>query len=302
MKRIRFLMVLFLLLLAGVGYGQSDLLFSSLDINRYAFNPAAIENNGSINFRLDGRRQWIGFPDAPQVLLLNVSNFFERKQMGISGTIYSQRTGIEQQQLIRAAYAYALTLGKGHELQFGLSAAVLFRKLDFSKLTFEQQQEGIPLSDERQVRPDFDLGIEYHHGGLIAGFAANHITTMLSKATLFKIPVQLHAYAQYFYPLNPEVALQSGFAWHQSGLVNVFDISMDAFLRNTLKVGLVYRSSTSFILRAGLKLNPDLEIHYAYDLGAGSFIRYNTGSHEIMLIWRLRKKASVLNSPRFIDN
>lgn len=296
------MMSVVLLLLVHVGVAQTDLLYSSMQMNRFAFNPAAIQNNGSINFRLDGRRQWIGFPDAPQALILHVSNFFDRKQMGVTATVYSQRTGAEQQQLLRAGYAYALTLSKGHELVFGLSAAVLFRKLDFSKLTFEQDEQGIPLSDERQIRPDFDLGMEYHHGGFIAGIAANHITAGLSKSAILNIPIHLHAYVQYFYPLNAEISLQTGMAWHQSGTVKVFDISADAFLRNTVKVGLVYRSSTSFILRAGIQLNPDLEVHYAYDLGAGSFIRYNTGSHELMLIWRLHKKASVLNSPRFIDN
>ncbi len=302
MKLIKLTGFLILIFWVNGVFGQTDLLYSTMGMNRFAFNPAAIENNGSINIRLDGRLQWLGFPDAPQVQMLNVSNFFDRKNMGLSATVYNQSAGAEKQQSFRLSYAYALNLNNGHELVFGLSAAVLFRKLDFSKLTFGEDEQGIPLSDERQIHPDFDLGMEYHYRGIVAGIAANHITTPANRATIFKIPVQYHIYGKYLFNLNSEVTLQPGLAYHQSNSVRVVDISVDAFLRNTINVGLAYRTSTSLILRAGIQLNPDFEIHYAYDLGAGSFIRYNTGSHEIMLLWRLRKKASVLNSPRFIDN
>ncbi len=53
MKRIHTYCLLSIMLLMSIaGQSQSDLLYSNMDVNAIAFNPAAIEDNQAINTRL----------------------------------------------------------------------------------------------------------------------------------------------------------------------------------------------------------------------------------------------------------
>jgi len=91
-------------------------------------------------------------------------------------------------------------------------------------------------------------------------------------------------------------------AYHRGGPVSTFDFYTDIYIKDKISAGLKYRTSTSFIIRAGIKISNTFEIDYAYDMGAGSMLNYNSGSHEILLIARFSKKSSILNTPRFIDD
>ncbi len=295
------LLIMFSCLIGNNAFSQTDLIYSNLNMNRFAFNPAAIENNGAINARLAVRQQWIGFPDAPNVQFINVSDFFDPSNMGIGLSVSNQSAGAEMQQLIKASYTYHIYFKGGHQLNLGVGAGVLFRKLDFSKLKLQENEEGIPVSDERQTLSDFEFGIEYHYKGLRAGIASNHITTPTKKATIFRIPIQNHLYASYLFVVNKEISIEPGLAYHRGGPISTIDISTDFFLRNVINIGIKYRTSTSFIIRAGIHINKTFEIDYAYDLGAGSLRNYNSGSHEFVLIAHFHKKLNVLNTPRFID-
>ena len=282
-------------------FAQSDLLFSNYNINAVAFNPAAIENNNSLNAYLGLRQQWIGWEDAPNMQWLNISTFFDKTNMGVSLSINNQNVGAELTQNIKLGYSYRLYIAGGHQLNFGIAAGVYFRKLDFSKLTFEEEEENIPISDERQTSADFDFGFEYSFKKFTVGISSNHITTTNKKATVFKIPIQNHLYARYLIDASDEIRIIPGIAYHRSGSINLFDISADMFYKNIFNLGFNYRAGTSFILRAGVRLTNVFEINYAYDLGAGKFRNYNSGSHEIILIGRFSKKSKSLNSPRFMD-
>lgn len=290
------------MLLASLNvFAQSDLLFSNYNINAVAFNPAAIENNNSLNTYFGLRQQWIGWEDAPNMQWLNVSTFFDKSNMGVSLNINNQSVGAELIQNIKLGYSYRLYLAGGHQLSFGIAAGVYFRKLDFSKLRFEEDEENIPISDERQTSADFDFGFEYSFKQLTVGISSNHITTTNKKATIFKIPIQNHLYARYLIEAGSDIRLIPGIAYHRSGSIDLFDISADMFYKDIFSVGLKYRAGTSFIIRTGVRLTNVFEINYAYDLGAGEFRNYNSGSHEIILIGRFSRKARSLNSPRFMD-
>ncbi len=299
---LQIIVIVVLMMTAVIARGQSDIIYSNVKMNRVAFNPAAIENNGAINARLDVRQQWIGFPDAPSIQFLNVSDFFQNSNMGVSLTVTNQTAGAERQQLVKAGYTYHIFFNGGHQLNLGAGAGILFRKLDYSKLIYEEDEENIPVTDERKILPDFEFGLEYKYKGLTAGFSSNHITTPDKKATIFKIPVQNHAYASYLFVVSSDFSIEPGMAYHRGGPVNTFDFYTDIYIKDKITAGIKYRTSISFIIRAGIKIGDNFEIDYAYDMGAGSMQNYNSGSHEIILIGRFRKKTTVLNTPRFIDD
>ena len=293
--------LLILLAASASVFAQSDLLFSNYNINAVAFNPAAIENNNSLNTYLGLRQQWVGWEDAPNMQWLNASTFFDKANMGVSLNINNQSVGAELTQTIKLGYSYRLYLAGEHQLSFGIAGGLYFRKLDYSKLRFEEEEENIPTSDERQTSADFDFGFEYAFKNLLVGMSSNHITTTNKNATIFKIPIQNHVYARYFVDAGSDIKIVPGIAYHRSNSINLFDFSADMFYKDIFSAGFIYRIETSFIIRAGVRLTSVFELNYAYDLGTGKFRNYNSGSHEIILIGRFSRKSKSLNSPRFMD-
>ncbi len=281
--------------------GQSDLLFNNYQINRLAHNPAAIENNGMINAYLGAHQQWIGFDDAPNMQWAYVSGFINKQNMGLAVNIINQSVGATLTQNLKIDYAYRIYIRGGHSISLGVGAGLYLRKFDYSKLRFEEAEMQMPVSDESKLQPDFDFGAEYIFRGFCVGFASNHITVSNSNSTIFKIPIQNHAYADYEFDVYENLNIVGGLDYFRSGTIDCYGISADMLLKDKFNAGIAYRTQTSFIFRAGAQLTQVLNVQYSYDMGAGSFANYNSGVHEIVISARFGKKPSFYNSPRFID-
>jgi len=301
MKAIVWTIIFFTLMTIEI-QAQSDLLFNNYQINAIARNPAAIESNGLINAYLGAHQQWIGFEDAPNMQWGQVSTFFDKHNMGVSLNISNQSEGVALTQNVKLGYAYHVNFKAGHQLHLGIGAGIYFRKLDYSKLRFGEEEQDIPVSDQNTIRPDFDFGFEYLFGQFKAGVSANHITVFNKNATLYKIPLQTQAYMQYQWEVSNDISLTPGAGYFSSGTISAFGLSADFAYKQLFGFGLEYRNGQSFIFRAGLHLTELVEIRYAYDMGAGTFAKYQTGIHEVVLIGRFNKHSTTLNSPRFIDN
>ena len=281
---------------------QSDLLFNNHQINTIARNPAAIENNGFINAYLGAHQQWIGFEDAPNMQWGHVSTFFDKQNMGVSLNVSNQSAGVALTQHIKLGYAYHVLFKGGHQLSLGIGAGVYFRRIDYSMLTFEEDEPELPVSDRLYVRPDFDFGFEYRYQQFTAGAAVNHMTVFNSRSTLVKIPIQAQYYLRYDWNAAPDLIITPGLGYFNSGTISTVSLSADLDYRQLFSVGVNYRTTQSIIIRAGVALNEVFEVRYAYDMGTGKFATYHTGIHEFVIVARLRKRNAALSSPRFIDN
>lgn len=290
-----------MLAFAAQAFPQSDLLFSNYNINTITRNPAAIENNGTVNAYLGIHQQWVGFEDAPNMQWVHASTFFDKLNMGVSLNIVNQSVGASLTQNVKVGYAYHIHIKGGHRLSLGLGAGMYFRRFDFSKLRFDEDETNIPLTSESELKPDFDFGLEYTFKDFTLGLASNHITISGNKATNYKIPLQNHVYASYQINIATGIFVIPRLDFFNSGTITSYGVSTDFFLHEVFNVGVAYRSGTSFIIRAGTKISPVFQLQYAYDMGAGDFTSYNSGVHEVILIARFKKKTLSYNSPRFID-
>lgn len=301
MNKLRYIITFAFITLAVNVFAQTDLLFNNYNINTIARNPAAIENNGTINAYLGIHQQWIGFDDAPNMQWGYISNFHDKLNMGVSLGIVNQSVGAAITQNIKVGYSYHIYIKGGHNISLGLGAGVYVRRFDFSKLDFEEEESNIPTNAQTELKPDFDFGAEYSFKNFVFGFAANHITIANKNATIFKLPLQNHIYASYAISIEPGLLLIPRIDYFNSGSISSYGLSADFYYHEIFNAGLAYRHGTSFIIRAGVKISAMFHLQYAYDVGAGSFARYNSGIHEVILGLRLKKKNQSYNSPRFID-
>ncbi len=281
---------------------QSDLLLSNTGMNAAVFNPAAIQDNGMINGALLMRKQWVGFPDAPEMQHLQIGTFFDTWPMGLQLNVTNQTAGHEITRLASLDYAYRITLSEVSKVQMGLSAGLYQRLLRYSDLIFEDGAEPLIKGDEQHFRPDFAFGFEFYYKDLTIGLAANHITTSSKRATIFNIPVHNHLYIHYLINLAHETELLAGISYHQQGPVKQFQLDMQLHFTDRFQAGLAFRQDDAFILKAGMDISESFGFVYSYDMGMGTFSNYNTGTHEFVLLFRINKRSQAYYSPRFFEH
>jgi type IX secretion system PorP/SprF family membrane protein len=80
------------------------------------------------------------------------------------------------------------------------------------------------------------------------------------------------------------------------------DLSLNVLINNRIEAGLGYRLDDAVTGLVNFKVTPDLRIGYAYDYTTSNLGNYNSGSHEIMILFDfdfLNIKKGFDRSPRF---
>lgn len=279
---------------------QTDVLLSNSGLNADVFNPAYIENNGMINLQMLGRRQWVGFPDAPSAENMRISTFFDQQSMGLKFTVSNLQVGKEISRRINLAYIYKVYLNSEISLNFGLSAGLLQRQILLSQLIFQDIAEPSAGNDKTYYRPDFEFGWHLSNKEFSVGYAANHINSIRSEHSISRIPIHHHLYASYIFYVGEVNSIRPAISWHNQGNASGFQLDMQYFM-NKINAGIGWRQTDAIILKAGLHATESLHIAYSYDMGIGRLANYNSGTHEFVIQWRLAKKNSAYLSPRFLD-
>lgn len=279
---------------------QTDVIFSNSRMNADVFNPALIEDNEKINLRFMVRRQWVGFPDAPEAEQLSIAAFFTDLNMGLKFSLVNQSLGKEVLQRMNLSYAYRIYFAENISLNMGLSAGMYQRGMLFSKLIFQDRTEPLQRPNENYLRPDFEFGLHLAAKGFAAGYAANHITTKTRDASIAYIPLHQHFYADYSFSLSPEFILRTGGSVHHQGAVTYFQADAQ-LISEIIQAGIGWRHKDAFIIKAGLTVTENLSIDYSYDMGINTFATYNSGSHEFSIRLKFNKSSKTYLSPRFMD-
>ena len=94
LKKIASLMCFTLVALAG--FAQQLPLNDLYYDNRYLFNPANAGDQGYLVGFLNHRRQWVGLEGAPVTNVLSVHSPLGNKNIGLGGTLSSDRYGFSQ--------------------------------------------------------------------------------------------------------------------------------------------------------------------------------------------------------------
>ncbi|MDC3388911.1 type IX secretion system membrane protein PorP/SprF, partial [Flavobacteriaceae bacterium] len=80
------------------------------------------------------------------------------------------------------------------------------------------------------------------------------------------------------------------------------DLTTNVLINNRFEAGIAYRFDDSLAALAGFRITPTLKIGYAYDYTLSNLGDYNSGSHEIMILFDLGKINLIRGyekSPRF---
>jgi type IX secretion system PorP/SprF family membrane protein len=311
--------MMMLAMLAGYNYAQ-DLHFSQYFNSPLLINPANTGFNPDYDFRVGGnyRNQWanVGNPYKTMSAWGDMKLFadrFENGWMGMGAAIYKDVAGSGSLSTTSgfASIAYHQMLGYNSLLSGGFSLGFTSKRIDMTKLTFDNQWNGkffdatIPANEpfafSQASYLDLQMGLNYAYFAsenvyFNAGVSIMHINKpresffdpavsdnhILRRYTAF---LNSNIKIQDVWILNPNIYVSKmGNAWETVlGFNANRDLSGDG--AQQLVLGLYYRNNDALIPMVGVELN-DLRITVNYDATISSLGSLNgtRGAYELSIV------------------
>ena len=280
-----------ILIFGFIVYGQQLPQFSQYYQNQYAFNPAYAGVNKYWEATSLNRYQWIGITDAPRTFTLSTHGPLKNEKVGLGGYVYTDVVGPTRRIGFQASFTYHIKLAEKINMSFGLSAGFNEWLLDADKITTAHPNDfyfsnGLLKSFD----PDGKFGIYVYHPDWYFGAAIGQMfhnkVSFLETQTSSETYMEDHFYfnAGYTYRIGEDWGVQPT-AMLKMGLpapVKV-DVGIRGIYKETVWLGLNWRSNDALSIMLGLKYRDMLTIGYAYDITTTNLKNFNVGTHEIML-------------------
>jgi len=275
-------------------------------------NPAyATDNAGVVNLGGLYRTQWVGAVGAPKTATIFAhSPIAKRVEMGLS--VVNDAIGdVVKENNIYADFAYVLPVSEKTKLSFGLKGGVTLFDVNFNGFQYSDIQADPAFANNiNKVFPNVGVGTFLFTDNYYLGFSAPNLLT--TKHIDRKDGVQttgveaIHYFftGGYVFELNPNLKLKPAFmAKGVSGAPLAIDLTTNVLINNFFELGAGYRFDDSVSGLVNFYIQPNLRIGYSYDYTLTNLGKYNSGSHEIFLLFDLDLSSlsskSYVKSPRF---
>lgn len=299
--------------------------YSLYMLDGYHANIAYAGMDGSLSATGVFRKQWLGLEGSPTTQHINVHLPWQYLSGGAGLSIENDLQGAERNTTISLSYNYVARFSESTKLSLGVGGGIMQKALDGSKLlapegnyegaTINHNDDLIPVGIESAIAPTATAGIYLQAKALQIGFATNNLTESFIRyesAITTEIQLKRHYVATAVYGFNisdgwrvqPSLLVKSDFVETQA------DFSVLAKLNDNIFVGTSFRGYNgntidALIFLAGMNINPKIRLAYAYDLSLSGLSSYQTGSHEILLNYNLKKEiggkipAKTIYNPRY---
>ncbi len=291
---------------------QQDPQFTHYMYNMSVINPAyATDTDGVMNIGGLYRTQWVGAVGAPKT-----ATFFahtpiaNRVEAGIS-FVNDAIGDVVNENNIYADVAYVIPVSDKAKLSLGVKGGVTLFKTDFSGFQLTDEAADFAFANTpSDVFPNVGAGAFYFGDNYYLGLSVpnllrtkhleskNGIKTTGVEATHFFFT------GGYVFELTPSLKFKPAFmAKGVSGAPVSVDVTANFLINNFVELGAGYRVSDSFSGLVNFYVTPSLRIGYSYDCTTSNLGKYNSGSHEIFLLFDLDfsglKSKGYDKSPRF---
>ncbi|CAL65044.1 PorP/SprF family type IX secretion system membrane protein [Christiangramia forsetii] len=301
MKKYTFLLLIFISL---GGYAQQDAQYTQYMYNTSLFNPAYVGSEDFLKISGVYRSQWVGLDGAPETLSFSINDRIG-KNVGLGGSVISDKIGPSSETIINADFSYTLDF-ENTALAFGLKASANLLNVDFTRLTGPDDPDFNQNIDNR-FTPNIGAGVYYYSNKFYVGFSVPQLLETEhyknnENSDTFLAKERFHTYFMggYVFDLNPELKLKPAYLLKVTdGAPLQVDISANLLFSEKFTLGASYRLNSAVSALAGFQIFDSVFIGYSYDADTTRLRTYNDGSHEIVLRFDIRDALNYTNSPRF---
>ena len=311
-----------LLLAAAPVRAQQQAQFSQYMNNNYLLNPGATGVEDYIDIKASYRTQWVGLEGAPKTYYLSANSSLgkwrttnkrtlregTRPFHAIGGFVYNDVTGPTSRTSAYLSYAYNIALTPKIRAALGVSAGLQQFSVDGQKLQFFDPTTVAPSSASRVFDGAVGLWVyspDFYVGASSTQLLANKLDFSYGPDLLGVGAPGNSLKRHYFVTGGVRVPLSQDWSVVPSVLVKAVrpaplsvDLNAKLKYRDLLWAGVSWRASDAVIAMVGFSYE-QLTVGYSYDAGTSQLAGYNSGSHEILIGLRLKKKKQVVCVNKF---
>lgn len=271
-------------------------LFTNYILNCFGYNPAVAGSTDYIDTRLSLRNQWTKLEGAPMTQILSAQGRLKKLPIGVGGYVFNDVAGSMKRTGGSLVSSYSMLIDSTHRVCIGASVGMYSIGLKNIEALATSSDPTLFNAANGVNVPDFNVGVYYSHAkGLFAGVSAPQV--LKGNLDFTSDPTQInpselvrHYYimAGYNLKLNDKLKLQP------SALVKLaedspwqYDVSLVATFYDQFWAGASYRSEDAIALMAGYDIDRTITLGYSYDLTTSMLKQANSGSHEIVVGFRI---------------
>lgn len=289
---------------------QQDPEYTHYMYNMSVVNPAyATGVPAMMNFGGLYRTQWVGAYGSPKTFtFFGHTAINDKIEAGISFISDDIGDGAKKENNVYADFAYVLKLGGKNKLSLGLKAGFSSMQTNFNGFHFTDPQTDFAFSENiNATKPNIGVGAYYFRDNLYVGLSVPNL--LKSKYIEEKSGInafgaeEMHTFltAGYVFQVNDKLKLKPAFmSKFVKGAPITLDVTANVLYNEKFEFGAAYRIDDSVSALFNINVTPTLRVGYAYDYTLTNFGQFNSGTHEIILLFDLDLLGKGFDkSPRF---
>lgn len=294
-----------LLFMSITFYGQQEPHYTQYMYNTSMINPAYAGSKGNTNIYGLYRAQWVGLEGAPTTANIAMHKPIDGTNLGYGFSVLNDRIGPSDETQLSADLSYTIFLNKDNRFAFGVKVAGNLLNIDYNKLNQYTPGEGILQNNVvNRFSPNIGTGAFYYNRTGYLGLSVPMLldTKRYDDVANSTVNQRYHVYliGGKVYDLDYNLKFKPAFvAKAVAGAPLQVDLSGNFMFNEKFTLGLGYRWSASVSAMAGFQVNNKMFIGYGYDRETTKLSSYNSGSHELFLLFDLFGKSPKVDSPRF---
>ena len=282
---------------------QQQVMFTQYMFNTLAINPAYAGSHETFSATALLREQWSGLDGAPSTQTFSAHAPIRDQKMGLGFVLLHDKIGVTNQTGAYFSYAYKIEFLNEAKLSFGLQGGFTNFNAKFSEVS--TTDPSFVGNDIIEWQPNAGAGVFYSTQRFYAGLSVPQlIETEFDKSNSDSDSRLVRHYfisSGYVFDLNPELKLKPNvLVKYVKGAPLQVDLNANLLIKEIVWVGVSWRSFDSMDAIFQLQVSPRLQLGYAYDFATQSDLRrVNSGSHELMLNYRIPNAHDRVVTPRY---
>lgn len=273
----------------------------------FQINPAYTGTKGTLDARVNYRKQWQGFSGAPVQQFVGVHSRLWRGRIGIGATLFTDEMGPSRMFDYGFTAAYHLHFP---DVEFCVGLGMRFNKYTMNSSGMTTHWEGDPAvvpgitaydKTKNALAGVMLYNDRFHFGLGVMNVFSSKVVLAVGNTVKFK--------QHYFMTFGYNFHGHPDYVWENNllgeyvdGLPMTIHYNLRVHYRQKLMVGAGWRLKDAVILQAGWIFFKSVQLTYSYDFGISKLRKAHNGSHEITLGYRFdyeNKKSKYRNFNSF---
>lgn len=267
--------------------------FTQYLINDYVINPAIGGSRGYHEIKSNHRYQWVGIPDAPRTYMLSYNAPTLSGKVGYGGYVFSDIVGPTRRTGFDLSYSYHLKITEKTKLSLAVFGGMLQFKMDGQRVNVREFND---LGVFSKIYPSagfafYYYGDKFFFGGAFPQLLPNSVKFLDPNSRLSKLITHAYISGGYKFNINDNYAIQPSVLLKFVSPVPIqADLSLRALYKDLIWIGGSFRPKEGISGVVGYNIQDNISIGYSYDYATSNLQNYSSGSHEIMLGLKVKRK------------